>query len=520
MRFLGGRARRGAPLLLSVALLACEGGDGETGTTTSGGGDAPEEFPLPRILDPASETISVPTNRVAPLVFTVNGVVPGVTSVSLTGRSLGTLAPGNELGVMTEETLTLHLGGAMLPGAHHVTLVNPGNAAPLRSRTVNLALLPTNTPAWSLGAAAAFAEGDAMLIDGTFDRALVTIVDEGADDGVAIARVFRRAGDGWDPAARELPLPGYARADDETSPPLSASWSTRIADGDADDRLRLAWRIGQDGQSIVAVDVAWSASDPGAPTPLATAPAPIDAPIEWAAYVRPRFLGGDVILEMLALADSEGARPGDHRLIHVPWPAGASPLAPRPVVTPQLVDLDALGPAFDLLDPARPLLALRYAGLSPALIALDDGGAAQVTRRDEPLGTPANAPVDLLSITTSLGSWSAFAIDADGHYALNPINTLNPAITPPFVVNTVAAPTAAPSLAVFDGIAHVAVPFGDAEVVHVAALGGSQLRLRPLEDLHCDALAFALGDLAATSTELLCLHAGAVTTRTFSASPN
>jgi hypothetical protein len=521
MRSLVGRARASAALLLllGVAVLACEGGDGEAGTTSTGGGTgAEEEFPLPRILDPASETVSIPINQVTPLLFGVNGVVPGITEVHLTNRPLGTLSPANELGSLSADALTLNLSGAMLPGAHQLSLVNPGNEGSQRSRTVTLALIPAGTPAWSLGAPAPFADGESLTVDGAFDRALLTVVDDTPAAAAAGPPVSPRAGHGWDPSPRRVPMPGYTRADDEGAPPVSAAWSTRAADGDADDRLRITWRIGQEGQSVGAVDVPWSGDDPGVLETIAAAPAPIDAPIEWAAYVRPRFLGRDVVIEMLALSDTEGARPGDRRLVHVPWPAGEAPAAPRLVATPELADLDALGPGFDLADPQRPRLALRYAGLSPAFVELDSGGAAQLLRRDEPLGTPADAPVEVVGVASSLGAWSAFSIDGDGTHALNQLDTLNTTISPPYVVEAapLPAPSAAPAVSVLDGVPCIAVPYGDDEVVHVAALGGGLLRLRPLEGLHCDAVALAVGDLAAPSTALICLSDAVATVRPLS----
>ena len=79
-----------------------------------------------------------------------------------------------------------------------------------------------------------------------------------------------------------------------------------------------------------------------------------------------------------------------------------------------------------------------------------------------------------------------------------------------------AMPSAAPSVSVLDGVPCIAVPYGDEEVVHVAALDGGLLRLRPLEGLHCDAVALAVGDLAATSTPLICLSDAVATVRPLS----
>ncbi len=515
-----------AVLLLGGMPLACETTGDDTGdpTDTSGDdgghGDDPVEYGLPQIIDPASDKIVLPVTRTEPLVIKVREVVPGVTLVVLDDRVLGTLSPATALGELREDTLTLELGGAMHVSRHTIVLVNPGPEGPLFSRTLLVSLVSlVDQPPVKVSALveSTLTQGHAITVDGTFDDALLTVVDEQTDDGVALAKIFRRQGEGWSETPRTVPLVGYARAPGEMRPPVSASWASRIDGGAEADVLRVAWRVGLAGESIAGVEIDASASQDGEVLTLMTSPAPFDGSsglaLEWAGYGAPRFFGGDLLVEMVALVDSESAHPGDHRLLQLRWPAPpASPGQLVAVVTSEVMDLDALGPGVDLLDPGRPLLALRARGRQPAFVRRALAGQAEVTVGAPALGSAPGASVQLLAVASSFGAWTTVELDASGALFTTWIDSYGS------MENTVvsaellpeALPSAAPSVALLAGLPHIAVPYGDTEAVHIAVPSDHMIRVLRLDGLFCDAVSLLIEDPSRSTGPFVCVYQGEV----------
>lgn len=482
-------------------------------TSTSGGTGAEEEFPLPRILDPANDSIIVPVNQVGPLDFEVAGILPGITEVLIDNRVVGTLSPSSVIGELSEERLRLELSGAMLVGAHTISLVNPSSEALegiQRSRTLTLSMVPAPkaNPSASLGGA--LSPGAAVTVDGSFGEALLTVVEESPGE-VAIAHVFAREAATWAQAPRSVELPGYVRAPDERTPPVTAQWVSSGEEGD-EGRLRIAWRVGLDGSAVAGVEVSAGGTGSGEVLTLMSAPTPLTKSFEWVAYGRPRFHGGDLLVEIEALVDTEIEHPGDHRLLQLRWPPPPdTPQVPFEVASGEVMDLDALGTGVDLSDRSRPLRALRTGGLTPALVDRDPAGSARVVMGEgQPLALEADAPVDLLGIVTSLGGWTTFAIDHDGAYTLSLNDTYSVMQIEPLISGTrpEASPTAAPAVAVLGGVPLVAVPYGEKEDVHIASLDGGSVMLEPLVGVRCDALALLIEDPAQVEVPLVCILEG------------
>jgi len=517
MRSFAGRGRglAGTAVLVGSLALACQTPSDDGGDPTSDGGEEEETFPLPRIVVPANNNITITVSETEPLELVVAGVVPGVTEVVLGGRVLGTLPAGSPFGELRADSLTLRLAGAMIVGSRTLTLVNPGEDGPLSSRALTISLVTSAVPVNSVEPGPMIAEGQTVTVVGAFADALLTVVDEVGEEGVALAHVFRRDGAGWGVSPRTVALPGYARGSTELAPPVTAGWGSRADEEGGVDVLRLAWRVGQDGPEVLGAEVLWDDGASAQPQSLMVAPAPFSAPYEWVGYGRPRFHGRDLLVEATTLLDSELSHPGDHRLLQLHWPSPPEgPGVLFEVTTPEVADLDALGPAASLLDRDKPLHALRIGGVDPGLVELDSSGGARVLFEEDGVGLAlaADVPVEVLGIASSLGVWSTFAIDAKGAYALSLVDTYAPAssfvVTPLMKPETL--PTGAPALAILGGVPHIAVPYGDEDVVHIATIDGGPLRLDPLPGVHCDALALLTEDPAALEAPLVCASAGEV----------
>ena len=518
-----GRARVGGLLLFGLLLFgqlfACQTTADDTGdpTSDSGDDDGTVEYGIPQIISPGDDKIVVPINRTEPLLIMVAGVVPGVTQILIDERAVGTLSPATALGELREDSLRLELGGAMLVSRHTITLANPGPEEAQLSRTLQLSIEKRLPVEVSAIVESTLTEGHAITVDAAFEDALLTVVDEETDDGVAVAKIFRREGQGWAGTPRTVPLPGYARAPGETSPPVSASWANRTDAGGDADVLRVAWRVGLAGESIAGVEIDGSGSQVGELLTLMTSPAPFDGAsglaLEWAGYGAPRFLGGELLVEMVALVDSESAHPGDHRLLQLRWPA--PPAAPGQLfalATSELMDLEALGPAIDLLDRGQPVLALRAGGMAPALVRRTLAGQAEVTIGDAALGVSPGASVDLTAVISGFGAWSTAALTSKGEFAFSLLDTFS--VMQGSLLSLEerpdALPSAALSSAVLGGFFSLAVPYGDSEVVHIATYGGNEIHFQPLEGLYCDAVALLIEDPSRSSGPLVCVYQGEV----------
>jgi len=494
--------------------LGCPPGASDTEGPTSATQGGEEQFPRPRILDPAGESIDVPVNSVGPLEFAVAGIIPGVTLVVIDRNIVGTLSPATALGELTEDTLRLELNGGMIQDEHSLVLVNPSSEEPEGfqiSRALVLSMRVGDRPTLSATLSGTLSPGSAVTVDGTYDDALLTVVEEPPGE-VAVAHIFALEGGSWAATPRSLPLPGYSRAADERSPPVTAQWASRAGEEGGEDRLRVAWRVGQDGSAIAGVELGPGGAGSGQPLTLMTAPEPFTESLEWAGYGRPRFHGGDLLVEVEALVDTELDHPGDHRLLQLRWPPPPGlPGAPFEVSVGEVMDLDAFGPAVDLNDRGRPLQALRTGGSGIGLVDRDSvGGARIVMDMKKPLPLEAGAEVDLVAIVSSLGGWMTFAIDRDGAYVLTLNDTYSILNMEPIfsAERPEAAPTGPPALAILGGTPLVAVPYGAGEDVHVASLNTEVDRLKVLGGVRCDSIALLVDDPARSEVPLVCVLDG------------
>jgi hypothetical protein len=175
------------------------------------------------------------------------------------------------------------------------------------------------------------------------------------------------------------------------------------------------------------------------------------------------------------------------------------------------MDLDALSPAVDLGDRARPLRVVRAGGSVAALVDRDPAGGARIVKgKGQPLSSYADAELELLAIVTTLGGWTTFAIDPEGAYGLTLDDTYSVMQIEPVVSSALpeAPPTAAPSLAILGGVPLVAVPYGAQEDVHIVSLDGSVAKLEAQSGVRCDALALLVDDPARVEVPLVCVLDG------------
>lgn len=517
--------RRGRASLLLAALAltpACAGsgdegsGGASTSTTT---GDAPVQ---PRFDDPASGPIELGCNRSTPFRFAVSGVIPGTTRVLLDGAPLTDLSSTSALARLDPTQLILQIHGALVAGRHTVVLANPGaddeDDEPVLSRELEIIVKASVVPVPEVSlAATSIAAADALLDAGISDLGLLAALDLSSDP--PRLHIRRREGAGWAAQGPALDLPGYIHDPAALAPAVAARLRPGAAEGDPP-RLRVAYRVGHPGVAIDTIDLPWGDSPP-APARALAVPAPVDEPVEWVAYERPHLLDDLLLVEMYAPIDVESPRPGDRRLIALPWPT-TGPGAPLTLHGAVQSDLESVGPALDLaamVDGREPSLIARE-GRSHPLRVISHGGLVTLEPIAEPLGLPLDQPLAIAAIHAAFDGSTVLALAPDGAARLLLFDPM--ASAPPLAVPVVGLPDAAPTgpvaVGLLAGFATFLIPYGDDAVVHAVFSDGQQSRVAPLAGLHCRALAIALDPPGeAAQVALACLGDGELRTGTLSA---
>lgn len=405
MRWLIASVVLAAPLVAGTGCRSDEDGEAE-GDTDPVVEAPPFEPEAPRLLDPPSDEIEVPTTRVLELEFAVADIVAGFTSVVLDGESLGPLRSDSIVGQLGNDALQLRTGGAMAPGDHTLVLRTRGAEEILESREVLLRLTPGPSAGLSaeVGADPAF-QADALFSTGTDAAALVVGIDTSADEA-SLHVVAIGEGPSWDDAnAQDVPLP-LLTPDEE----LAHTVAVQRVLGDElvgdDDRIRAVWRARPSADGLILVDTLWEAPTFAPRTILELGPELLGE-AEAGVLGRPLIVGDTVVVEALLATDVEQPRPGDRRLITAHL-SGAPADAGLPRVSQLFVgaDVDRLGEVVDLQGfaaGASPRFSARVAGVTPAVLRADRSsgalslGPSLANNVVAALGSVRSPPVTLLS---------------------------------------------------------------------------------------------------------------------------
>lgn len=501
-------ARLGAA---SLWLLACRGDDGPTSTTDTSPPSDDDAYPQPRILDPSTPVIELKADHHAPLVFTVEGVIPGVTEVLLDDRLVGSILGESGASTLTADTWTVPVQGALVIGSHTLVLVNPGGAdgEGQRSREVTVLITASTTRTWTAAVDdPVIAEGTALFVDGEGDEALLALIRD--VDGVnAEAQLLRASAGAWVGPPRTLALPGYV--DDPEA------WIPRVAFHlrpvvDAEPLLRAAWTVDLPGAAAVAGEAPFADLGALVASTVVTTPGPIVDPVEWSALDHLRLTDGSLLLEVVARVDAELPHPGDRRLLGATWPAGApAPIHVDAITSGGRTDLDALGPALTVAGEVGERYSVRVGDLHPGLLDLSDAGAPTLSLgvTGALMATTPGAMIGMTTITGAFRSRSVFAADPLRGPSLTLIDERGFAaatLTPPAPIEE--KPTGPPSATVLDGRPIALLPYGDAAPVRVLSSDGALLRDQALDDVHCDRVAVVPAIDASTSIGFACLRGG------------
>jgi hypothetical protein len=350
---------------LLVALLACGGSSPDDDDSAE---DDPLEVETPRFLEPANAMFGLSVTHVEEVKLRVASITAGETRVEIDGRTMGTLAKRGVIGHLDVERLSLHMGGGMVAGRHNLQLVTPDPAAedPRRSELVVVDLLPQTIATPSASAAQPTGlMGDALVAAGADDEGVLLLLDGDR------AHLMPAHGTGWSlDTVRTIELPGLQRGPTGTCPPSAI----RIVDHD-DDRVRIAWRVGLPGTRIDLLEAPLHGDAPPEVTTILDLDPEIVGVVEYAALDCPVLHPRVVIAELLALTDTEQARPGDRALVSVTLLGdGLDPGRPRRFGFGETIDFDLVGPVVDLTSPpgvGSPTIGARMGGAWPVLIELD-----------------------------------------------------------------------------------------------------------------------------------------------------
>jgi hypothetical protein len=379
--------------------------DGDTDT------DGALDVEAPVFLETADE-LRIPVTRADDLVLPVDDVVLGLTRVILDGASVGPLSDANRIGNLTGDALTLRLTGAMVPGMHTVRLRTSVGEEPLESRELALDVFAEGpgTPVASIGSNAVL-QADVVFATGYDTEGLLVAVDLEASPPVA--RLHRAAGTGWSLGDRvEIPLDDLHL---DGGPRTAVAAHLAAGDLDpADDRVRLAWRAGSEGEALIVADSPWVAPRPMARSVLDAHA--IAGSAEYARLGRPLVLGDDVVAEILLATDVEQPHPGDRTLVKLR--VGESPVDTG---EPQITriegsnDIDALSPTIDILGHVGGgphTFAARVAGVRPVLFTVDrESGelASRVSAANDNLSVLADLAMPMLTVLGAFDSRQVFA---------------------------------------------------------------------------------------------------------------
>lgn len=495
--------------LALAVVLACNPGATDDTADDKGedsGATTDAQIPTPVFINPAVGEFIVGATQRVPEVFTVDNTIPGLTQVLLDALMLGTLGPDDHLGSLTEDTLELDLQGALIAGKHALQLANPSPEGPLDSVTLTMVIeppVPRLYPTWRSELAATDLTGAALLSTGVGPGRLLGVVAPG-DQG-PVLHLLRPADDGgWqvdDPIL--VPLDGHVPDDMSQTPAVSAT--VLPSTGPDAPRLRVAYRVGMPGAAIAVRDITLGDSPevlaPVTAFDLTAALAGDD--VEWAAFGRPFLLGGTLLTELIAPADTEVPHPGDRRVITSFWRGDILGwTAPTQVGMSAPTDLDGLGPAPvvpDLGLGRAATLSLRIGRAYPAVLEASDDGAITITTPTRTAELPVSGDLTLTTIVGGFGGRTVAALDDAGHLGLSLLGTsgdIAPTNASPLAVDLPqdALPTGAPAYGVGVGFAFFLLPYGDAAPVHLVFSDGQASAVVALADpepVHCDAVALA-----------------------------
>lgn len=496
-------------LVLAVAACGADDAPADAGSDDVHEPDPDDEPFAPLFSEPASGRLALSTTRTDDVVLEVKGVVPGRTSLVLDGQSLGPLGEeGSSVGALVDGALVLHVRGALVEGTHRMQLRNADPDALVESDAVEISLIaevdasPTAGPLTASGLPA-----QRLLALGEGRDALLVALEADAT-GVRLHLVPR--GDaGWDvDGARTVAAPGLEPSAGERVLPVAALRYDRTDDDDG--RVRVAYRVGAPGTSVALLDAAWD--DAAAASPRVDALS-LEAALggraaEWAELGRPWLAADLLVAELWAPLDVESPRPGDRALVWSRVQALGAAIDPpqRVVVRADLVDLDQLGPAVDPVAAAAgapPIVGVRIAHHQPLVLEPDPTGGLRPRPTVLPDTDRTFAFVDLplATVVGAFGSRTVAGVTAaaSGRLRLARLDdlgdggieptTLGPDDLPPLdQVTGELAPGVVGGLAVF------LVPYGAEQPVHALHSDGAAIRITPLPDLRCDAVALAPPD--------------------------
>ncbi len=400
------------PLACSLCLLLCgcprvekpEIDEADTDTE----GDV--EVVPPAILEPLDE-IHIPVTRFDDLVLPVSDVTLGLTRVLVDDKSVGPLSGRNIIGTLTADALTLRLTGAMVDGTHTVRLRTSGTEEPLDSREIVLRIVPDPPPTIvaSIGDEVAM-EADSVFATGYDDDGLLVAIDLQASPPFAV--VHRGLGIGWDlDAPVTFPLEDLDAGD---APRNAVHAHLHAGEPDPnDDRIRVVWRSGIEGDGLVVGDSPWTVPHPMPRRILDVSDIP--GAVEYARLGRPLVLGNDLIVEALLATDVERPRPGDRTLVTIRiagTPIEASP--PRLLRVVGTSDVDALAPTIDVvgrLGGGPHTFAARVDDMRPVLFTVDPGSGelgANVMFANDNVSVLPDLAMPMVTVLGAFGSRQVF----------------------------------------------------------------------------------------------------------------
>jgi hypothetical protein len=509
--------------LAAGASSACGGDDGKAegsegeGSSTTGGG-----LPLPAFGEPASGRLVVPATRTDDLVLNVQGIVPGLTELVLDERDVGPLDERASVGRLDAESLVLRVRGSMVEGMHHMRLRNADFSETLESELVEVAITaelelepvagPLTPSGLAGGRLVAFGEGS--------DAVLVVLQPEDPEPRLLLVP---RGESGWDVAgARTVAAAGLELLPDERVLPAAALRRGR-GDGEAG-RVRVAFRVGAPGERIDVLDVAWDEAAPElAPqASLDVGTALGDRQAEWAELGRPWLVAYLLLAELWAPVDVEAPRPGDRALVwsRVQDPTPGLDAPQRVSVHADLVDLDRLGPALDIAASevgAPAILTVRADQHQPLVLEHDPTGGVRLrqTVQDGTDRTFAFVDLPLASVIGAFGSRTVAGLTAtaSGRMRVALIDdigavglrdtSLGDDELPAFdQVTGEIAPGSVAGATVF------LVPYGPELPVQAVHTEGGPVRVTPLPELSCDAVALAPSPDGSGELPLACTRDG------------
>ena len=370
--------------------------------------------PTPAFVDPASGRLEVRADQREPIELRVRAVFPGQTVLLIDGQSVGTLHPANAIGHLEDNRLTLNLDGALTTGVHGLTLFTPGDGVGPSSSPIAIDVKagPARELEYALGLEVA--DGVEALAATTAGPPSVFWIENGADEPtLAVAPI----GTGETPfdlsAPWRVPLPGYL---------IRPEQAPRIAVQRDENGLRVAWPVGASADRIDWA--AWTFDDLAVPLASGTAllrTDPAFEPFEYVELGAPFVAADALVVEVVAMKDSEAARPGDRRLARLRWAdMEAGPAELHLVADTRGEDLDAVGPLLDLrrvvdesAAEARADLVTRLSGSWARRLTIDgttgligvDGGEARRHTSTLPFGE-----LQLAAVAGALGSRTSLAV--------------------------------------------------------------------------------------------------------------